>query len=166
MAFVNCRECGHEIKADTKATRCDKCGSFFPFTCAVCDKYLRPPFDVYDDERYVNDDSKPLCQDHYQRQCPECHKWFQADENPGYFLCLSCARTREERVVAATPASSTRTTIKSGSRKSGKSGSRAGSSDSRAGARPAPNFDSLVMAAIGGAGVLGVLFFLYKLIAG
>ena len=160
MAFVNCRECGHEIKADTKATRCDKCGSFFPFTCAVCDKYLRPPFDVYDDERYVNDNSEPLCQDHYQRQCPECHKWFQADENPGYFLCLSCAKAREERVVAATPASSARTTIKSSSRTNN------GKSREGARARPAPNFDSLVLTAIGGAGVLGVLFFLYKLIAG
>jgi Zn finger protein HypA/HybF involved in hydrogenase expression len=163
MAFVHCRECGHEIKADTKATRCDKCGSFFPFTCAVCDKYLRPPFDVYDDERYVNDDSKPLCQDHYQRQCPECHKWFQADENPGYFLCLNCAKTREERVVSATSTSTStaRTTVRSGSRSADKESNKSG-----ARTRPAPDFDSLVLAAIGGAGVLGVLFFLYKLIAG
>jgi Zn finger protein HypA/HybF involved in hydrogenase expression len=157
MAVVHCRECGHEIKADTKATRCDKCGSFFPFTCAVCDKYLRPPFDIYDDERYVNDDSKPLCQDHYQRQCPECHKWFQADENPGYFLCLSCAKAREERTVSATAASTAR---------SGVSVKSHGTTRENTRTRPAPNFDSLVMAAIGGAGVLGVLFFLYKLIAG
>ena len=157
MAVVHCRECGHEIKADTKATRCDKCGSFFPFTCAVCDKYLRPPFDIYDDERYVNDDSKPLCQDHYQRQCPECHKWFQADENPGYFLCLSCAKLREERTVSATAASSPRSGVSVKSRGTTRENTRV---------RPAPNFDSLVMTAIGGAGVLGVLFFLYKLIAG
>lgn len=157
MAVVHCRECGHEIKAETKATRCDKCGSFFPFTCAVCDKYLRPPFDTYEDERYVNENSQPLCQDHYQRQCPECHKWFQADENPGYFLCLSCAKAREERTVASTAASTSRNSVTVKSREPGREGARA---------RPAPNFDSLVMAAIGGAGVLGVLFFLYKLIAG
>ena len=100
MAFVHCRECGHEIPAENKQTRCEKCGTFFPFTCAVCDKFLRPPFAVLDDERFVTEDHRPLCPDHYQRQCPECKKWFQADENPGFFLCLSCAQNRQKRVAA------------------------------------------------------------------
>lgn len=156
MAVVHCRECGHEMKADSKQARCDKCGSFFPFTCGICDKFLRPPFETYDDERYVNENSQPLCQEHYQRQCPECHKWFQADENPGYFLCLDCAKAREA-LAGATSAPAARSGVSIKSRGEGRES---------AGARPAPNFDSLVMAAIGGAGVLGVLFFLYKLIAG
>lgn len=152
MAFVHCRECGHEIKADTKQTRCEKCGSFFPFTCAVCDKYLRPPFDVYEDERYVTDDGQPLCQDHYQRQCPECKKWFQADENPGYFLCLACSKAREERTVTSNVAAATRT------------GLSAAPEDVRR--APAPAFDTLVLAIIGGSLVLGVLFLLFKLLSG
>jgi len=104
MAFVRCRECGHEIKADTKQTRCEQCGTFFPFTCAVCDKFLRPPFAAYDDERYVTEDNRPLCQDHYQRQCPQCKKWFQADQNPGYFLCPDCARARQQQREAVSVA--------------------------------------------------------------
>ena len=151
MAFVHCRECGHEIKADSKQTRCEKCGSFFPFTCAVCDKILRPPFDVYDDERYVTDDGQPLCQDHYQRQCPECKKWFQSDENPGYFLCLSCAKAREQRAASSNVAAATRTGIP------------AGENVSRV---PAPTFDTLVLAVIGGSAVLGVLFLIFKLLSG
>lgn len=152
MAFVHCRECGHEIRADTKQTRCDKCGSFFPYTCAVCDKYLRPPFDVYEDERYVTDDGQPLCQDHYQRQCPECKKWFQADENPGYFLCLDCSKTRESRVKTSSPPAATRTSLPAGQE-----------SVRRA---PTPAFDTMVLAIIGGSAVLGVLFLLFKLLGG
>ena len=152
MAFVHCRECGHEIKADSKQTRCDKCGSFFPFTCAVCDKFLRPPFDVYEDERFVTDDGQPLCHDHYQRQCPECKKWFQADENPGYFLCLSCSKTREARVATANIAAPAHPEILAG-----QEGIR------RA---PTPAFDNVVIAVIGGAALLGVIFLLIKLLGG
>lgn len=151
MAFVHCRECGHEIKADAKQSRCEKCGSFFPFTCAVCDKFLRPPFEVYEDERYVTADGQPLCQDHYQRQCPECKNWFQSDENPGYFLCLPCAQAREQRATSSNIAATARTGIP------------AGENVSRA---PAPAFDTLVLAVIGGSAVLGVLFLLFKLLSG
>jgi Zn finger protein HypA/HybF involved in hydrogenase expression len=160
MAFVYCRECGHEIKAETKQTRCEKCGTFFPFTCAVCDKYLRPPFDVYEDERFVTEDGKPLCQEHYQRQCPECKKWFQADENPGYFLCLDCSKAREERVSTASKAPATRT--KSSARPERERPAK-GEIARRA---PAPNFDTLVLGVIGGSAVIGVLFLLLKLLRG
>lgn len=155
MALVHCRECGHEIKADTKQSRCDKCGTFFPFTCAVCDKYLRPPFAVYEDERYVTEDGQPLCQDHYERQCPECKKWFKADENPGYFLCLSCSKTRHEKVAAASVASATRTSV----------AAPATTSTAR-GRSSAPAFDNLVFVAICGSAVVGVLFLLFKLLGG
>lgn len=155
MAFVNCRECGHEIKADSKQTRCDKCGSFFPFTCAVCEKFLRPPFDVYEDERFVTADNQPLCHDHYQRQCPECKKWFQADENPGYFLCLSCSKIREERGPVSPVDSATRSSLTSG---------QAGQESFRR--APVPAFDMVVIAVIGGAALLGVVFLILKLFGG
>ncbi len=150
MAFVHCRECGHEIKANSKQTRCDKCGSFFPFTCAVCDKFLRPPFDVYEDERYVTADNQPLCQDHYQRQCPECRKWFQADENPGYFLCLACSKEREERTISSNVTAARRTGLPAGQE-----------GVTRA---PTPSFDTVVLAVIGGSACLGAVFLLLKLL--
>lgn len=152
MAFVHCRECGHEIPAEAKQTRCEKCGTFFPFTCAVCDKFLRPPFAAHDDERYVTEDHRPLCPEHYHRQCPECKKWFQADENPGFFLCLSCAQTRQNRVeatknpVAATPSPAKRASVSVASRKA-----------------PVSTFDYVAFAAIGAAAVIGLLFLLTKL---
>jgi Zn finger protein HypA/HybF involved in hydrogenase expression len=155
MPFVHCRECGHEINADTKQTRCEKCGTFFPFTCAVCDKFLRPPFAVYDDERYVNGEGKPLCQDHYQRQCPECKKWFQADENPGYFLCLSCAKARQERATVAS-ASSRPLSVSDATAAEGEATSKA----------PAAPFDYVVFAVIGGAAVIGILYWLLTMLNG
>ena len=152
MPLVHCRECGHEIKADTKQTRCDKCGTFFPFTCAVCEKFLRPPFAVYEDERYLTDEGQPLCQDHYQRQCPECHNWFQADENPGYFLCLSCAQARQHKTVVATPAPAAHTPAPSASTPL----------TPRRASMPA--FDYVVFAVICGSAVIGIIFLLLKLL--
>lgn len=90
MALLQCKECGTSIESGTRQTRCKNCGTLFPFACAVCDKPLRPPFSVFPDERFLTSDNKPLCEEHYQRQCPECSGWFRADENPGYFRCPSC----------------------------------------------------------------------------
>lgn len=151
MAFVHCRECGHEIQAETKQTRCEKCGTFFPFTCAVCDKFLRPPFAAYEDERYVTEDHRPLCPDHYQRQCPECKKWFQADENPGFFLCLACAHSRHQRVEPA----KTPVAAKPIAKRASPSGSQAKT--------PVTLFDYAAFAAICAAAVIGLLFLLAKL---
>lgn len=94
MVTLNCRQCGTEISSSTKQTKCAKCGTLFPFACAVCGKLLKPPIPDFPVERYFTDDKKPLCQEHYQRQCPECQRWFQADENPGYFLCRACTEGR------------------------------------------------------------------------
>jgi len=111
MALLNCRECGQEIDSNTRQTRCRGCGALFPFACAVCERSLRPPFPVYSDERYLSDEDAPLCQQHFQRQCPECEKWFQADKNPGFFLCPECgiektAQNQRDAMqpVAAAPA--------------------------------------------------------------
>ena len=94
MVLLHCRECGTEIASDTRQTKCTKCGTLFPFACAVCHKLLRPPIPDFPIERYFTTDHQPLCEDHYQRQCPECQKWFQADENPGYYLCPECTAKR------------------------------------------------------------------------
>lgn len=154
MAFVHCRECGHEIKADTRQTRCEKCGTFFPFTCVVCEKFLRPPFAIYEDERYVTAEGKPLCLDHYQRQCPECHCWFQADQNPGFFLCPNCAKARLTRVAQspALPKIESPDAIRP---------------NSPVTQRPPANvLDIVVYAAISGAAVLGIGFLLFRMLGG
>jgi hypothetical protein len=100
MALLKCRNCAAEISSDARVTRCKGCGTLFPFACDVCGRSLRPPFPVYSDERYLDGTDKPLCPDHFQRQCPSCKTWFQADENPGYFMCKMCLEVRE---AAATP---------------------------------------------------------------
>jgi Zn finger protein HypA/HybF involved in hydrogenase expression len=108
MALLQCRECGQEIDSDTRQTRCQSCGALFPFTCAVCERPLRPPFPVYSDERYLTGENEPLCQQHFQRQCPRCAQWFQADLNPGFFLCPECSAANAALVTPA--ATATRTT--------------------------------------------------------
>jgi hypothetical protein len=95
MALLKCRHCETEIDSNARKTRCPGCGQLFPFACAVCEAPLRPPFAVFDDERYLNDDNEPLCPEHFQRQCPKCESWFSADENPGYFLCKTCMEGNE-----------------------------------------------------------------------
>ena len=94
MANLHCRHCEASIDSDTRRTQCRQCGALFPFVCAVCERNLRSPFPVFEDERYLtldNRDPKPLCEEHFLRKCPDCDEWFQADENPGYFRCGSCA---------------------------------------------------------------------------
>ncbi|MEO6906998.1 MAG: hypothetical protein ABI210_03830 [Abditibacteriaceae bacterium] len=95
MALLKCRHCEIEIDSNARKTRCPGCGQLFPFACAVCEAPLRPPFPVFDDERYLNDDNEPLCPEHFQRQCPKCETWFSADENPGFFLCKTCMEGNE-----------------------------------------------------------------------
>ncbi|MDF2441345.1 MAG: hypothetical protein JWN98_2329 [Abditibacteriota bacterium] len=94
MVMLSCRKCGSEVASDEKAKKCRNCGELFPFQCAVCSKHIRPPIPDFPVERYFTEDNRPLCQDHYQRQCPECNQWFRADENPGFFLCAQCAAKR------------------------------------------------------------------------
>lgn len=65
----------------------------------MCEKPLRPPLTVFPDERHLTDANEPLCETHYQRQCPDCGAWFRADSNPGYFRCAPCAEAR----LQATP---------------------------------------------------------------
>ena len=96
MALLQCRDCGAEIDSDSRQTRCKQCGALFPFACVACGRSLRPPFPVYADERYLTPANEPLCSDHFQRQCPDCSKWFSADENPGFFRCLSCTEERQQ----------------------------------------------------------------------
>jgi hypothetical protein len=110
MALLKCRNCGAEISSDARVTRCKGCSTLFPFDCTVCGRSLRPPFPVYSDERYLTGTDEPLCPDHFQRQCPSCKTWFQADENPGYFMCKMCLEVRETApvpVASATPALAT-----------------------------------------------------------
>ena len=95
MALLKCRTCAAEINSDDRVTRCKGCGSLFPFECNVCNRNLRPPFPVYSDERYLDEADHPLCSDHFQRQCPTCQTWFQADQNAGYFMCKPCLAIRE-----------------------------------------------------------------------
>ena len=100
MVKLSCRKCGSEVASDEKAKKCKNCGELFPFECAVCSKSIRPPIPDFPIERYFTEDNKPLCQDHYQRQCPECSRWFRADENPGFFLCTQCTAKREAENAA------------------------------------------------------------------
>jgi hypothetical protein len=71
----------------------------------VCQRQLRPPFPVFEDERYLTLDDEPLCGDHYLRKCPDCGDWFRADENPGFFRCRKCAdaAAKKPRVVIPMP---------------------------------------------------------------
>lgn len=107
MAMLKCRHCETEIDSNVRKTRCPNCGELFPFACAVCAAPLRPPFPVFDDERYLNDKGEPLCPEHFQRQCPKCESWFGAHENPGYFLCKSCMKAnvlpKDEPIVMVAP---------------------------------------------------------------
>jgi hypothetical protein len=97
MAMLKCRKCGGEVATDERARQCRSCNELFPFACAVCTRKMRPPLPDYPIERYFNDAGDPLCEDHYQRQCPECSRWFQADENPGFYLCSECTTRRESQ---------------------------------------------------------------------
>lgn len=99
MVTVRCRSCGMEVDSDETRKKCPHCGELFPFECAVCGKHLRPPIPHFPVEKYFTEDNRPLCQDHYQRQCPECGKWFRADENPGYYMCAACSAKREAAVA-------------------------------------------------------------------
>ncbi|PQV63102.1 hypothetical protein B1R32_1158 [Abditibacterium utsteinense] len=98
MANLGCRHCGGDIDSDTRRTQCRGCGALFPFNCAVCERKLRSPFPIFEDERYLTlaSQPKPLCEDHFLRKCPDCDSWFQADENPGYFRCGSCAQKAQK----------------------------------------------------------------------
>jgi len=98
--MLQCRQCGSEVASDAREKKCRDCGELFPFECAVCGKHLRPPIPDFPIERYFNEQNQPLCADHYQRQCPECSKWFRADENPGYFMCADCTRNPESALQA------------------------------------------------------------------
>lgn len=99
---LKCRNCGADVASDEKARKCRSCQTLFPFACAICERKMRPPLPDFPIERYFNDVCQPLCEDHYQRQCPECSKWFQADENPGFYLCPSCTQRREGQVADGT----------------------------------------------------------------
>ena len=96
MAMLSCRHCGASINSDARLTQCRKCGALFPFVCKVCNKQLRPPFPVFEDERYLTLDDEPLCGEHFLRKCPDCGEWFRADENPGFFRCHKCAEAAYE----------------------------------------------------------------------
>ena len=95
VLVLKCRNCGGDVVSNERARKCRHCSELFPFECAVCSRHLRPPLPDYPVERFFNDDGLPLCEDHYQRQCPECDKWFRADENPGFFLCTECTTRRD-----------------------------------------------------------------------
>ena len=95
MVKLQCRSCGGKVDSDEKARKCRHCNELFPFECAVCAKHMRPPIPEFPVERYYNEALQPLCADHYQRECPECNRWFRADENPGFYLCPDCTQQRE-----------------------------------------------------------------------
>ena len=99
MATLKCNSCGGSLSSNARRVQCPHCGELFPFVCARCDHKLRPPFSVFDDERYLTLDTptQPLCQEHYLRKCPDCDDWFSADENPGYFRCLSCTAIHDKK---------------------------------------------------------------------
>ncbi len=99
MVMLKCRNCGADVASDEKARKCRSCNTLFPFACAICERKMRPPLPDFPIERYFNDAAEPLCEDHYQRQCPECSRWFQADENPGFYLCHDCTERREAQVA-------------------------------------------------------------------
>lgn len=105
---LHCRHCGGEIESNSRRVQCSHCGALFPFACLVCGRNLRSPFPVFDDERYLTFDStdaqtgahteaKPLCSDHFLRRCPDCERWFHAQENPGFFRCAACAVAKDKR---------------------------------------------------------------------
>jgi predicted RNA-binding Zn-ribbon protein involved in translation (DUF1610 family) len=100
MVMLQCRTCGAEVASDERSKKCKNCGELFPFECAVCSRHLRPPIPDFPIERYFTEDNKPLCSEHYQRQCPECNRWFRADENPGFFMCRECTANREAASAA------------------------------------------------------------------
>ncbi len=97
MATLHCRHCEAEIDSDARRAQCRECRSLFPFQCAVCERNLRSPFPVFEDERHLTmaEPPQPLCEEHFLRLCPDCKNWFGNDENPGYFRCLSCAGKAE-----------------------------------------------------------------------
>lgn len=105
MATLKCKTCGGNISSSARRVQCQHCGELFPFACSRCNRKLRPPFSVYEDERYLSLETppQPLCDAHYLRQCPDCEKWFGADENPGYFRCISCAKIHEQKQAAQAP---------------------------------------------------------------
>ena len=102
MATLKCNSCGGDIASGARRVQCPCCGELFPFACSRCGKKLRPPFSVFDDERTLTLDSppQPLCEAHYLRKCPDCNKWFGADENPGYFRCATCAQHHQNSAPA------------------------------------------------------------------
>lgn len=101
MAILHCRHCGADIDSDARRAQCRECRALFPFQCTVCERNLRPPFSIFDDERHLTMDEppQPLCEDHFLRKCPDCEKWFPNDENPGYFRCLTCAEKAQKTRV-------------------------------------------------------------------
>ncbi len=120
-AQIHCRHCGGEIASNSRRVQCEHCGALFPFACLVCSRNLRTPFPVFDDERYLTfaqtdehgatAEAKPLCAEHFLRNCPDCSRWFHAHENPGFFRCLQCAHEQAsaapaligERAIEAPP---------------------------------------------------------------
>ena len=105
MATLKCNSCGGNIASHARRVQCPHCGELFPCACARCGRKLRPPFSEFDDERYLTHDAppQPLCDEHYLRQCPDCEKWFGADENPGYFRCAPCAQIHQEKQTQQPP---------------------------------------------------------------
>ena len=94
--------------------QCVHCGALFPFSCRVCNRNLRTPFPVFEDERYltveeVNEETgariepHPLCQDHFVRKCPDCGVWFHAHENEGFFRCGNCAEEQRQKRLSRAP---------------------------------------------------------------
>ena len=105
MATLKCNSCGGNIASNARRVQCPHCGELFPFACAQCQRKLRPPFSVFDDERYLTHDTPPLplCDEHYLRQCPDCEQWFGANENPGYFRCVPCSEIHEKKQAQQPP---------------------------------------------------------------
>jgi hypothetical protein len=119
VLVLKCRQCGSDVVSNEKARKCRNCSELFPFECAVCSKHLRPPLPDYPVERFFNDEGLPLCEEHYQRQCPECERWFRADENPGFFLCAECTTERDAREASSSPRSGSGSRGSSASREDG-----------------------------------------------
>lgn len=115
MTILHCRHCGGAIGSESKRVQCVHCGALFPFSCRVCNRNLRTPFPVYEDERYltveeINPENgariepHPLCQDHFVRKCPDCGVWFHAHESEGFFRCANCAEEQRQKRLAKTAA--------------------------------------------------------------
>lgn len=99
MATLHCQHCEASIESDARHTQCRHCGALFPFQCAVCARKLRGPFPIFDDERYLTLDEEnlqPLCGEHFLRKCPDCSRWFGADENAGFFRCAHCSEKADQ----------------------------------------------------------------------